>query len=262
MISFDINTMSLEAQLALITVFGLALGSFLNVVISRLPGGRREFFSSIFSRCPHCRGRIRWYDNIPLLSYLLLRGRCRDCGVTIPLQYPLVEAAMAAVAVFLYLQYSATAYFYLYICFFAILIAVSVIDLRQRWIPDSLVIIGIGCGIIGSLFTPLPGWTHAMAGLVFGTTIPLMLVTTYETLRGKIVMGGGDIKLIGMIGAFLGWQPLGLILFYSALVGSLAALGLKWAGRFPKLPFAPMLTLGTLLAVFAPDLIPFLKVRL
>lgn len=262
MTPFNINTIGLEAQLALITVFGLALGSFLNVVICRLPGGRQVFFSSIFSRCPHCHGRIRWYDNIPLLSYLLLHGRCRDCGARISPQYPLVEAAMAAVAVLLYLQYSATAYFYLYTCFFAILIAVSVIDLRRRWIPDSLVILGICCGIIGSLFTPLPGWTHAMAGLVFGTTIPLIVITTYEALRGKIVMGGGDIKLIGMIGAFLGWQPLGLILFYSALSGGLAALGLQWAGRSAKLPFAPLLTLGTLLAVFAPDLIPFLKVRL
>ncbi|MGI6656200.1 MAG: prepilin peptidase [Desulfobulbus sp.] len=248
------------AGLALSAAFGLALGSFLNVVIARLPHGRQEFFKSLFSQCPQCGHRIRFSDNIPVLSYLLLRGRCRDCGQPISIQYPLVELAMAGITTWLFSLYGPTPYFYLYTIFFALLLAVSVIDLRLRQIPDSLVITGCLAGIIGSLFTPLPGWTHAMAGMVFGTMVPLMVVSTYEWLRNTTLIGGGDIKLLGMIGAFLGWQPLGSILFYSAISGVVVAVAVKLAGKPARLPFAPFLTLGTLAALFGPDLSSMFKV--
>ncbi len=259
---FDLNLYAPPIRLALSAAFGLALGSFLNVVICRLPGGRAAFFSSVFSRCPQCGTRIRWYDNIPLFSYLLLRGRCRACSKRISIQYPLVELAMGAVSVFLFHFYEASPYFFIYIVFFGILLAVSVIDCRQRLIPDSLVLIGCVVGIGGSLVTPLPGWTDAMAGLVFGVSVPLIVVTTYEMLRKKSVMGGGDIKLIGMIGAFLGWHPLGAILFYSALGGGIFAASTKLAGHSSRLPFAPFLALGTLYTLFGPDLFHSCKVLL
>lgn len=252
--AFDTSMYNQNMLIVLSAVFGLALGSFLNVVICRLPGGGRAFFVSVFSRCPHCGARIRWFDNIPLLSYLLLRGRCRACTKRISIQYPLVELAMAAVSVWLFQVYGSAPLFFIYIAFFGILLAISVIDLNRQWIPDSLVFIGCGIGIAGSLVTPLPGWTNAMAGLVFGVTVPLMLVSAYEMLRRKEVMGGGDFKLIGMIGAFLGWQPLGAIVFYSALLGTLFAVGMKLADHPTRLPFAPFLTLGTLYTLFGPDL--------
>lgn len=234
--------------------FGLALGSFLNVVIVRLPGGWPSFFGSIFSRCPQCGARIRWYDNIPLLSYLLLRGRCRACGRPISIRYPLVESAMAVITAWLFFVYGPTPYFFLYTVFFAILLAAAVIDLRQRTIPDALPLIGCLAGIGGNLFTPLPGWPHAVAGMILGALVPLMVTSTYEWLRDKPLIGGGDIKLLGMIGAFVGWQPLGAILFYSAGCGILVAAPLKLAGKPGRLPFAPFLVLGTVCALFGPDL--------
>jgi len=243
--------------LAMAGVLGLALGSFLNVVICRLPQGWKVFFSSAFSRCPSCRTAIHWYDNIPVLSFLLLRGRCRACGGRISVQYPLVELAMGAAAVLLFVRYGPSPYFFSYLVFFFVMLAVSVIDLQRLEIPDSLVVFGMICGIGFSLVTPFPGWTHAMAGLVFGTTVPLILVTSYEALRKKTVMGGGDIKLIGMIGAFLGWQPLGAVLFYSSLAGIAAAAGLMAVGRARRIPFAPFLFLGTICALMIPDLEPY-----
>jgi leader peptidase (prepilin peptidase)/N-methyltransferase len=239
--------------LLLSAAFGLALGSFLNVVIVRLPGGWKVFFASAFSNCPQCGARIRWYDNVPLLSFLVLRGRCRACGRPIAIQYPLVELAMAVITAWLFSVYGPTPYFFLYTVFFALLLAVAVIDLRLRQIPDSLVMIGCFSGIIGSLCTPLPGWTDAMAGMVFGAVVPLMVTSTYEWLRNKTLIGGGDIKLLGMIGAFVGWQPLGVILLYSALSGVVVAVAVKLAGKPGRLPFAPFLALGTLCALFGPN---------
>jgi leader peptidase (prepilin peptidase) / N-methyltransferase len=253
MISLFPNITNVYGQFFMVAVFGLALGSFLNVVICRLPQGWKIFFSSAFSRCPFCGTAIHWYDNIPVFSFLLLRGRCRDCGVRISVQYPLMELAMAMAAVFLFRRFGPSPYFFSYLCFFFILLAIAVVDFRRMEIPDSLIVIGMVCGIGFSLITPFPGWTNAMAGLVFGTTIPLILVTSYEALRKSMVMGGGDIKLIGMIGAFLGWQPLGAILFYSALIGMVAALGLKVIGKSGRIPFAPFLFLGTLCTLTGPD---------
>lgn len=244
---------NIYAQGAIAAIFGLALGSFLNVVICRLPQGWRVFFSSMFSRCPSCLKAIHWMDNIPVLSYLLLRGSCRSCGSAISLQYPLVEIAMGVASVLLFLRFGPSLYFFSYLSLFFILLGVSVIDLQRMEIPDSLIICGIICGIGFSLVTPFPGWTNAMAGLVFGTTIPLILVTSYEALRKATVMGGGDIKLIGLIGAYLGWQPLGMVLFYSALAGLVAAIGMKAAGRPSRIPFAPFLSFGTLCALLRPE---------
>lgn len=254
MTSFAPVSAGINGQLVMAAFLGLALGSFLNVVICRLPQGWKAFISSAFSRCPSCLITIHWYDNIPVLSFLLLGGRCRACGSRISVQYPLVESCMGAVTVLLFFRFGPSPYFFSYLAFFFVLLAVSVIDLQRMEIPDSLVVFGMICGIGFSLVTPFPGWTHAMAGLVFGTTIPLILVTSYEALLKKTVMGGGDIKLIGMIGAFLGWQPLCAVLFYSSLTGMVVALGLMAAGRSGRIPFAPFLFLGSLGALLGPDL--------
>jgi len=240
------------APLLLSTLFGLALGSFLNVVILRLPGGWQVFFGSVFSRCPQCERRIGWYDNIPVLSYLLLRGCCRSCGKRISLQYPLVELIMAVITTWLFHNYGPTPYFFLYTLFFALLLAVAVIDLRLGTIPDSLVIFGCLAGMTASVFTPFPGWLNALIGMVLGCLVPLVVTTIYECLRNKTLIGGGDIKLLGMIGAFVGWQPLGSILFYSALLGLLVAVGCRLVGKSDRLPFGPFLAIGTVLTLFAP----------
>jgi len=244
------------AALVLVALFGLAWGSFLNVLICRLPGGWRHFFAAARSRCPRCYTKIRWYDNVPLLGYLLLRGRCRDCGGRISPWYPLVELAMAVGVLVLFSVYSLSSFFFVYLVFFSLLLVIAVIDLRQMSIPDCLPIAGMCCGIAASLVTPLPGWPHALAGLACGITAPLLLVLVYEAWRHTTVMGGGDIKLLGMIGSFLGWQPLPEVVFYGALSGVLAALALLLSGRSTRLPFAPFLLLGTLMVLFGPDYFP------
>lgn len=242
---------------ALVFFLGLAVGSFLNVVICRLPGGGREFFSSSRSRCPECGTQIRFYDNIPLLSFLLLGGKCRACGVKISWQYPLVELAMGGIALLLYFLYQTSGYFFVYLIFSALLLCCSLIDIRHRIIPDSLLAAGCIAGLVSSYFTLFPGLTNAFIGLAGGIVLPLVVVSGYELLRNKTLIGGGDIKLLGMIGAFVGWQPLGLVLFYAAMSGCLVLLLLRFSAKFSQpLPFAPFLTFGTVVVAIMPEL-PF-----
>lgn len=246
-------------MLLLIIGLGLALGSFLNVVICRLPRGWGEFSGSVFSRCPGCRNKIRWYDNIPLLSFIFLRGRCRSCGMRISPQYPLVEAAMGLAAFFLYQRYGLSIFFYKYLCFTALLLGAAVIDLKTGHIPDALTFSGMAAGIFFAFLCPFPGWSRSLSGLGLGLLVPLLPVAIYETIRKKTVMGGGDIKLMGLIGVFLGRQHLGPMLFYGSLAGLVAALLFKIKGRTSfKLPFAPFLAAGSFLVIWGPDHLLFL----
>lgn len=244
----------MNLEVFLVFVLGLSIGSFLNVVIYRLPEGGGKFFSSARSKCPFCETTIRLYDNIPLLSFALLRGRCRDCGRSISWQYPLVELLMAGITLALYQQYGSSAYFFVYILFFGLLLSCSIIDIHHRMLPDSLLLLGGIAGIVSNCFVLFPGVFNALIGLVAGIGAPLLFVCAYERLRHKTVIGGGDIKLIGMIGAFVGWEPLGLIIFYAAAGGTAALLLLKLTGKLKKpLPFAPFLSLATVMAGLYPD---------
>ena len=245
-------------MLLLIIGLGLALGSFLNVVICRLPRGWGEFSGSVFSRCPGCLTKIRWYDNIPLLGFIFLRGRCRSCGMRISRQYPLVEAAMGLAAFFLYRRYGLSIFFYKYLFFAAVLLSAAVIDLKTRHIPDILIISGMAAGIIFGFVCPFPGLKPSLIGL--GTGLFLLLpVMAYEAIRNKTVMGGGDIKLMGLIGVFLGWQRLGPMLFYSSLAALTTALFFKAGGKKSfKLPFAPFLAMGSFVVIWGPDHLFFL----
>lgn len=237
-------------------LFGLVLGSFFNVVICRLPSGVKAFFVPTGSHCPACNNRVRWYDNIPLLSYAILRGRCRDCGTGISLQYPIVEALTAIMVWWLYSSYFPYVIFYVYLAFFSLLLCMSVIDINQRRIPNSLLILGMVVGLFCSLITPFPGGKSALAGLALGYSVPLLLITLYETLRGKTLIGGGDIKLMGMIGAFIGWQPMGNVIFYSSLAGLLVVLACRCMQRdLLCLPFAPCVAMGTIYTLFEPDIL-------
>ena len=242
----------------LIAGLGLALGSFLNVVICRLPDGWRKFFGSVFSRCPACREKIRWHDNIPLLGFLLLKGRCRSCGVKISPQYPLVEGAMACLTLFIYREYGLGLYFYKYLVLSFVLLAAAVIDFQTRRVPNELIFSGMAAGIVFAFLCPFPGWRSSLTGLGLGAALPLLLVTAYEMIRGKTVMGGGDIKLMAMIGVFLGWQRLGPMIFYSSLAGLVWAAAQRLAGGGKKTPFAPGLALGSFFILLAPErLLPF-----
>ena len=244
-------------RLLLIVALGLTLGSFLNVVIYRLPGGWRFFFASTRSRCRACKSSIYWYDNIPVVSFLVLKGRCRRCCQTISWQYPLMELLMGALTLVLYRQYGLFVYFYKYLVMVFLLLAAAVIDLQTRKIPDSLIYIGIGAGVLFAFLCPFPGWRQSLLSLGIGFLVPLVVVTLYELLRGKTMMGGGDIKLMAVIAVFLGWQRLGPMIIYSCLVGLLVALIFKGAGAKGSLPFAPSLATGTALVLWSPGWLYF-----
>ena len=208
---------------------GLALGSFLNVVATRLPW--QEQFWAGRSRCPYCRTPLPWYDNLPLLSYLvLLKGRCRFCGAAISWRYPLLELAGGLLALALWLRFPWSPLLIAYGPFCAALLVLTAIDLEHRLLPDVITYPGIVLGLILALFLPHLTFVEALLGALLGGGFFCLTGWLYEKLSGKRGMGGGDVKLLAMIGAFLGVHSLPYIIFISAALGTLVGLGLILAG--------------------------------
>ena len=244
----------------IVFIFGAAVGSFLNVCITRIPNG--ESLVHPPSHCPNCKEPISVYHNIPLLSYLLLRGRCRSCRASISPRYFFVELLMACLAVALYYQFGVSLAFLVSFVFVAALIVISFIDLDVRIVPDVISLPGIVAGLLFSVvarylindpFEVIPSPLSALIGVVVGGGFLLALAWAYEAFTGVEGMGGGDIKLLAMIGAFLGWTAIPFTLFFASLTGSVIGLGLmvgKGVGRRFALPFAPFLCLGALLYLF------------
>lgn len=246
-----------------VTLFGALVGSFLNVVIVRLP---EEGGSVVFppSHCPLCKKSIAWYDNIPLVSFLLLRGRCRQCGQRISWRYPLVEAAMALLALALYQHFGFTLLLAIYFPFCAALLAVIFIDLQHQIIPDVISLPGIVLGFALSFVNPFVTWQEAGLGIVFGGGSFYLVALGYYLLTKREGMGGGDIKLLAMIGAFLGWQSLPFVVFGSSLLGVVAGV---WAmveqrkGGKTVIPYGPFLAIAALLYLFFRQEILLLFIR-
>lgn len=233
-----------------VTLLGAVVGSFLNVVIHRLPRGESVAFPA--SRCPRCGSPIRPWDNIPVVSYLLLRGRCRNCAQPVSLRYPLVEALTASLALALWMKEGFGAPFGIHFVFLAGLVAVTAIDLDHRIIPDSLSLGGVVVGFVGSFFTSV-GWTASLIGILVGGGILLAVALAYYGLTRREGMGLGDVKLLAAIGAFLGWHAVLFTVFVSSVVGSVVGLGLMAAkGRDFRLevPFGPFLSLGAVTYLF------------
>ncbi|MGD0152179.1 MAG: prepilin peptidase [Thermacetogeniaceae bacterium] len=232
-------------EIAVVTVFGLCIGSFLNVVIYRLPRG--ESIVVRRSHCPDCHREIAWYDLIPLVSYLLLRGRCRSCRAPISWRYPLVEFLTAALFLILYLHFGLVTALLKYLFLAALLVAVSFIDLEHFLIPDCLVLTGVIFGIAAGFIVRDTSFWSALLGAVSCSGF-LFLVALIS--RGG--MGMGDVKLALVTGLFLGW-PQGLVgLFAGACAGGLLAIillltGIK--GRKDSIPFGPFIALGTMVAL-------------
>ncbi len=227
-------------------VLGAMVGSFLNVVIYRLPKGESIVFPS--SHCPHCQSPIRFYDNIPILGYLLLRGRCRDCKMPISIQYPLVELVTGLLFVVTVLMTGVHLYTPLLILWVCSLVVIFVIDLQHYIIPDWITLPGV---IVGLLYGAL---SHHLASSVIGMLAGFLFFYSIAWISLLILkkegMGGGDIKLAAMLGAWLGWQSLIVALFISFLIG--AILGLIFL-RFLKdrlFPFGTALALGGIVALF------------
>ncbi len=226
-------------------IFGALVGSFLNVCICRLPKDESIVFPG--SHCPHCNKPIAFYDNIPILSYLILRGKCRNCGKTISLQYPLVETVSALGSLLLFSTFGPTLSYLIYYFFFASLIVITVIDLYHQIIPDVISLPGIGAGLLASLVLPEITFFNSLMGVLLGGGSLFLVATTYQWLFKREGMGGGDIKLLAMIGAFLGWKAVILTILFGSLVGSLVGIGImtiKGKGFKYAIPFGPFLSFG------------------
>ena len=244
-------------------LLGLALGSFINVVASRLPAKEQVWAGR--SRCPHCRSRLPWYDNLPLVSYFCLKGRCRFCGAAISRRYPLVELAGGLLSLALWLRFPWSPLLIAYGPFCGALLALSVIDLEHRLLPDAITYPGIVLGLALALFLPHLTFLSAALGVLLGGGFFFLTGWLYEALTGKTGMGRGDVKLLAMIGAFLGARSLAYIIFISATLGTLVGLGLILAGggwrggqwRTTRIPFGPFLALAAILYLFTAD--QFLK---
>jgi leader peptidase (prepilin peptidase)/N-methyltransferase len=231
---------------------GAIIGSFLNVLIWRLPRG--EGFVLQRSHCPHCDTLIRWYDNIPLLSFIILRGHCRKCAGSISVQYPAVELTTGLIFCFSYLAYGLSAQMIGIDIFLALLLVVIVTDFRHYLIPDKITLPGMVLGLLYSLYNPLVSPLEAAIGLVGGGLVLLLLAWFGEFIFKKEALGGGDIKLAAMLGAWLGWQNLALIFLLGAMLGLFyAIIRIVIAGNREEtrlIPFGPFLALAAIIALF------------
>ncbi len=212
----------------LAAVLGLCIGSFLNVCIVRLPHDQSVMRPG--SQCPRCHRPVRWFDNIPVLSFLLLRGRCRGCHAPISWRYPLVELLSGAMSVLTYWYFpTPLGWAIWFVLFIAPLIAITFIDLEHQIIPDALSISGIPLGLLARAVLAPKGmlWIEVLdgvIGIVVGGGFLLLVSVVYEKLRKQEGLGGGDVKLAAMFGAFLGWQGVIMVLLFSACLGSVVGL--------------------------------------
>lgn len=236
-------------------LFGLAVGSFLNVVIYRLP--RKMKFLIERSICINCKQQLKWYHNIPVLSYLALRGKCAFCAKTISFRYPLVEIVNTLAFFYFLSHFGLSINFYVYSLLASVLIVIFFIDLDFQIIPDvinfPLMIIGLGISFLPDGI----GIKAAVIGLLVGGGSLYLVAILGDILFKKESMGGGDIKMAAMLGAFLGWQKVLFIFISSAFIGlvvSLVIMGFSAKLRQTRMiPFGPFLSLAAMLAIVYGD---------
>ncbi len=236
---------------------GCCLGSFLNVCIYRVPRGLSIVSPRSF--CPVCQAPIRAYDNIPLLSYLLLRAKCRNCRAKILWRYPLVEALTGVITLGLFLNFGFSFPFFSFLIFSAALIVITFIDLDHRIIPDMISLPGIVIGFLLAVLGPWITVKESLIGILVGGGSLFVVAFVYETLTKREGMGGGDVKLLAMIGAWLGWKSVLFSLFFASLSGTFiggATMLIRKEGRHYAIPFGPFLALSALVYIFfGPQLI-------
>jgi len=238
--------------LIIASVFGAIVGSFLNVVILRLPEPSQSIVFPA-SHCPQCSAPLHWYENIPLISYIFLRGRCGHCNTFISPQYPLVEFLMALITVALVNKFHLSPATASYFIFSAALLVIIFIDIRLQIIPDVISLPGIILGFLFSLVADTITWQSSLIGLLAGGGTLYIVALVYTLLRKMDGMGGGDIKLLAMIGAWLGWQSLPFVIFMSSITGSIIgiiAIRIQKRGGQTRIPFGPFLSFAALLYVF------------
>ena len=262
-------------EIAFVLVFALVVGSFLNVCIIRLP--QNLSISVPRSHCPKCKNFIPWYDNIPILSYVLLGGRCRHCKKKIALRYPLIEALNGLMGVLLYLQFGIGFEWFIFLCFCSALVVLAMIDIDYRILPDPITLNGIWIGVIASILLAPPhpfvgrlmrwmgmeitnprmiAFVASLLGIIVGGGLLWFVAEAYLRLRGIEGMGFGDVKMMAMVGAFLG-APLALFtIMIGSLLGSvigLAFIQFNRKSRNYELPFGTFLAAAAIIAVLYGD---------
>ena len=233
------------ALVILLGVFGLMVGSFLNVCISRIPAG--ESVVSPRSRCPRCRTPIAGYDNIPVISYVILRGRCRTCGLAISPLYPAVELVTAAAFIGQGLAVGENLpLLVVRLVLTAMLIVLFGTDLQTMRLPNVITYSGIVVGVASSLALP-PGLASSLVGTALGAALPWTIRWAWRRATGVDAMGLGDVKMLAMIGAFLGWQQVWVVLFLATFCGALVGvtlLAVRKRSLASRLPFGTFLALA------------------
>jgi leader peptidase (prepilin peptidase) / N-methyltransferase len=255
-----------------VLLFGLIVGSFLNVCIARLP--REQSIVSPPSHCPRCRTPIRWYDNVPLLSFLALRGKCRKCGLPISWRYPLVELLNGLLYLWAFAEFGLAGEAAMAMALCSALLVITFIDFDHQIIPDVITLPGMVIGLLAaplfmSALEPpmafglgrllpfagayLTGFVNSLVGLVLGAAPLFVIGWLWEKFRKIEAMGGGDVKYMGMVGSFLGWKGAFLTIMLGALTGSLVGvtlIALKKHQADKVIPFGPYLAFGTLCTLF------------
>lgn len=249
----------------LITALGLSFGSFANVVIWRFPRG--ESLNRPGSHCPSCDTPIRWYDNIPVLSWLVLRGRCRACEAPISIRYPLVELLCGGLWLAVWMLYGTTLRFAFAAAFVYLLVILSFIDIDTMRLPNPLVGLTAAIGAVGVVVAQVSGiavvplmesrgvleqpWAMAAAGLLIGGVIPFAISELYALVRGGQGIGMGDVKLLGVVGIFVGPYVLMALMFGSVIGVASSLLLSRGGGMRRKIPFGPSIAAGAVIVLFA-----------
>jgi leader peptidase (prepilin peptidase)/N-methyltransferase len=232
----------------ILTLLGLAVGSFLNVCIHRLP--RRQSLVSPPSRCPDCRYQLRWIDNIPVVSYLLLGGRCRKCRRRISIRYPIVELVTMALFLAHYWVFDWTPLLAVRLVFACAMVVLFAIDLEHQILPDAITLPGIVAGLACAVFLP-PGIVAALLGALAGGGVLFLIAEAWSRLRHVEAMGFGDVKMLAMIGAFLGLKLVILTFVLSSFLGGIVGGLLILSGRgsmASRVPFGTFLAVAALVA--------------
>ena len=240
-------------SVAVLFLLGLLVGSFLNVCIYRIP--RRESLAWPASHCTSCNRALSWYENVPVVSWSLLRGRCRTCRAPISMVYPIVELITAVLFAGGYVIYGWTPLLAVRLLFTCAMIVLFVIDLQHRILPNVITLPGIVLGLAFSAAFP-PGWLAAAIGAIAGGGALYLIAEAYYRVRGVEGLGMGDVKMLAMIGAFLGWQLTIVTLMLASFSGSLIGVGLMASGRRgmqAALPFGTFLAVGALVAAVYGD---------
>ena len=238
----------------IIALIGAAIGSFLNVCIRRIPAGESLVLPA--SHCPQCNYFLKFYDNIPIISYLWLRGKCRNCRKAISLQYPFVELLTAIVALLLFWKFGLNLKFIPPFLFTCALIVIAFIDFEHKIIPHVLTLTGIPVfAVLAVAIMGLPA-VDSFLGIMIGAGVLYFVAVYYEALTEREGMGGGDVNLLAMLGAFFGWKSLFFILFVSSLLGAIVGLTVilvKGKDMKYAVPFGPFLSLAAFSCIFFGD---------